>query len=351
MKNGTIEGFFGRHWTHSDRLAHCDFLKKSDYSFYIYAPKSDHFLRKLWHLEWSDKQWQELQQLSNHCKNIELDFGIGFSPFELHTNFDRAAKHKLDKKVERINQLNPDILCILFDDMRGDMANLADIQVSIVDQIRAHSSARYFAVCPSYYSEDPVLDKVFGQRPDNYLEDLGRLLPSDVDIFWTGAKVCSKSFTNNDIKQITEKLQRKPFLWDNYPVNDGVKMCNHLHLQGFSNRNKLTEDNIAGHAINPMNQAWLSQIPLSTLPEMYYSNKNILAATNTAIDQLVPSDLASALKADIHLFHHHGLAKISNDEKLHLINKYQTLEYSNFSNEIIDWLQGGYTFDPSCLTN
>lgn len=355
MKNGTIEGFFGRHWTHTDRLAHCDFLKKLGYDFYIYAPKSDPFLRKSWYQNWSDKEWCDLQHLSDHCKSIGLNFGIGFSPFELHLSFDSAGKHKLNKKIQRINQLAPDILCILFDDMRGDIANLAEIQIAIVDKIRASSNAKHCIVCPSYYSEDPVLDKVFGQRPSNYLEDIGRLLPVDVDIFWTGAKVCSKSFTDNNIQLITNKLQRKPFLWDNYPVNDGAKMCTHLHLKGFDQRSNLNESNIAGHAINPMNQAWLSQIPLACLPAMYCEKNKCEQETHTAIGQLCSKAVAQQLTSDLILFQQHGLNALDESQRQNKSKQYRALlcgdSSDHYVEEVIDWLNGQYQFDPACLTD
>lgn len=351
MYNGTIEGFFGRQWSHADRISHCNFLKNADYNFYIYAPKSDKKLRALWFQDWIDSEWLKLISLSNHCKNINLDFGIGFTPFELHLNFDKRSRKLLDHKIQRINQLNPDILCILFDDMRGDVENLAHTQSEITDYIRDNSNANRLIVCPSYYSEDPILDKVFGIRPANYTESLGQRLHKDIEIFWTGSKVCSNSFNNHEIQDISKKLRRKPFIWDNYPVNDGKNMCNHLHIKGFSNRSSFNETNIAGHAINPMNQAWLSQIPLNTLPEMYESDKNLLSITGEAIDSLTPPDIAKALKADTHLFHHQGLTNISPTEKAHLIEKYQKLTNSNYSKEIIDWLQGDYEFDPNCLTN
>lgn len=351
IKAGTVEGFFGKQWAHNDRLAHCDFLKKSGYNFYIYAPKNDPYLRKKWHQDWNYAQWLELQQLSEHCKNIGLEFGVGFSPFELHLSFNKAAKLKLDEKIRQINQLAPDILCILFDDMRGGIANLAEVQVAIVDQIRALSCAKHYVVCPSYYSDDPILDKVFGQRPSNYLEDLGRLLPTGIDIFWTGMKVCSKSFTDKDISLITEKLQRKPFLWDNYPVNDGEKMCNHLHLSNFQKRENLSSKNISGHAINPMNQAWLSRIPLLTLPSLHTSKHKPKTLTRDAITQLCSPEFSARLLLDLDTFQNLGLDKISTNERINLISLYNKLPSTPYTKEVIDWLSGSYSFDPDCLTN
>lgn len=350
MLNGTIEGFFGDQWKSSDRLSHCKFLKQHGYSFYIYAPKSDHHLRKNWRQDWPNDKWHNLVQTAKYCKEINLDFGIGISPFELHLNFNRTSKIELTQKIARINQLNPDIICILFDDMRGDTPNLAETQAEIVDHIRQLTDKKKLIVCPSYYSEDQVLDKVFGKRPENYLTDLGRLLPPQIDIFWTGPKVCSRKYTNAEIKKITRTLSRKPFLWDNYPVNDGAKMCNHLNLEGFKNRDNLSEINIAGHAINPMNQPWLSQIPMSTLPMMYKPKERTKLRTTQAIDKLCCEKVAEAISKDLIIFQVVGLNGMSKEEVNLKIDDYKKLPSSPYTKEIISWLEGGYKFDPNCLT-
>lgn len=351
MNKGTIEGFFGKMWTHFDRLAHCNFLSESGFSFYIYAPKSDPYLRRSWSSAWPEARWHELASVAEHCSQLGLDFGIGLSPFELHLNFDSAGRQKLEHKIHQINKINPNILCVLFDDMRGDVDDLAKIQVEITECILRTSNAKKIIVCPSYYSEDPVLDKVFGQRPEHYLEDLGRLLPMDVDIFWTGSKVCSASFSDYEIKGITEKLRRKPFLWDNYPVNDGEKMCNHLHLEGFNNRSNLSNSNIAGHAINPMNQPWLSQIPIATLPEMYNPEADTKKTTLDTINSLCHRDLAEIIYEDLEIFQKKGLEMISEDERNTLIEKYRNFEASPYAKEVLKWLGGDYKFDPNCLTD
>ena len=351
MYKGVIEGFFGKPWTRSDRLSHCTFLSESGFSFYIYAPKSDPYLRKSWNSVWPDARWNELASLAKHCSKLGIDFGVGLSPFELHLNFDNAGKQQLKDKVHKINQIKPDILCVLFDDMRGDINLLARVQAEITECVLSISNAKKIIVCPSYYSEDPVLDKVFGQRPEYYLEDLGRLLPLGVDIFWTGSNVCSASFADDEIKRVTKKLRRKPFIWDNYPVNDGEKMCNHLHLEGFNNRNNLSNSNITGHAINPMNQAWLSRIPLATLPAMYNPKTSLREESERVIKQLCPPDLAAQILEDLEQFQITGLRKITSPERLELIGKYRDLESNPYTTEIIAWLEDQYPFNLDCLTD
>ena len=45
---GVIEGFFGRSWDWPARHSCADFLRHHGYQFYIYAPKSDPYLRRRW---------------------------------------------------------------------------------------------------------------------------------------------------------------------------------------------------------------------------------------------------------------------------------------------------------------
>src|SRR5690606_38231537 len=91
------------------------------------------------------------------------------------------------------------------------------------------SSADRIILCPTYYSDDPVLERVFGERPHNYWQNLGEQLDSRTDIFWTGPRVCSEHFNVEHLHAVGQRLGRKPFLWDNYPVNDGAIKSRHLH--------------------------------------------------------------------------------------------------------------------------
>ena len=45
---GIIEGFFGRPWSWAERADAVRFLRPHGYSFYLYAPKADPWLRRRW---------------------------------------------------------------------------------------------------------------------------------------------------------------------------------------------------------------------------------------------------------------------------------------------------------------
>ncbi len=165
----------------------------------------------------------------------------------MQSEYSATDCEQLQKKFQQLNQLDCDVLYILFDDMPGAIEGLAQRQAAIVADIVSMSSARRFAMCPTYYSFDPQLEKLFGAMPADYLPALGKLLPESIDIFWTGSLVLSPGYTQHDINAISEKIQRKPLLWDNYPVNDGRKISRFLHLLPVRERPAQLHDWCSGH--------------------------------------------------------------------------------------------------------
>jgi hypothetical protein len=348
---GVMEGFYGRSWSWGTREKYAEFLKANGFGFYIYAPKDDAYLRRRWGEDWPESQVESLMQLASVYSDRGVAWGIGLSPFEIYLTFDDAAKAALQKKVETINRLNPDILCVLLDDMKGDLPGLAETQSEVFNFIADRSTARRFILCPTYYTTDPILERNFGTMPQGYWEVLGNKLDPSVDLFWTGPEVCSAEYSESHLKEVAERLGRKPFIWDNYPVNDSEKRSRLLQLRAYENRPYQMEEWTAGHAANPMNQAWLSQIPLRTLATSYGVKQQYdpQAALVEAVEALCDPKMAETILEDIPLFQDVGLDGMTGDQKAALIQKYDEFQ-SPLSEEIVDWLQEGYAFDPACLT-
>lgn len=364
MKNsnaylGVIEGFFGRAWSFSERYEYAEFLKNNGYQFYIYAPKSDAYLRKAWQQDWPVQTAQQLQALVRHYQDLGMDFGLGLSPFEIYKNYNCDAQQRLRKKIQRLNQMGVDILCLLFDDMRGDQADLAKTQIRITRDVFAETSAKRVIMCPTYYSFTPKLEQLFGKKPVNYFQDLGEGLPAEVDIFWTGPEICSQDYPENHMQEVIKRLGRKPFLWDNYPVNDGADLSQFLFLKAFENRPYTLAELTSGHAVNPMNQPWLSRIPLYSLPRSYSLAQGYdpEAMLEEALQQLCASceegrgqvNLAQQIASDMDKFQSLGLQKLDQTKREQLVQTYKQFD-SPYAREIIGWLNGEYDFDIECLT-
>lgn len=348
---GVIEGFYGQQWSWMQRQAYAQFLKDHHYGAYIYAPKGDRYLRSRWRELHPSEQWQQLIDLRACYRSASVKFGLGLSPFGLADGNAVDDKRLLENKVQHINQLQPDILCILFDDMRGDIPGIANLQVQAVLDIMAVSNAKHHIVCPSYYSFDPILEKVFGAMPADYFEVLGRGLPENCDVFWTGTKVVSGTYTETDAAKASQLLNRKPVLWDNYPVNDGKVICNHLHLRPFHNRPREISHWYKAHIVNPMNQAELSKLVLQSLTTLYRQSQPYDAdvAFDRAMTLLDNPEMEKLLRRDLALFHDEGLTVISDVQRKQLLAEYGEIK-SVFADEVVRWLAGEFKFDPACLT-
>jgi hypothetical protein len=346
---GIIEGFYGKPWGFAKRQALVSFMKAHNYGFYMYAPKADTFLRENWQEPVPAPLLQKLKTLGEQLKESNIQWAIGLSPFDLHQNFNEQAKEALLAKIEQLSDLGINYLAILFDDMNGDFPDLAERQIEICHFVQANFDFDNLLMCPSYYCFDPILENVFGKMPENYLEDLGRGLDPSIDIFWTGEKVCSQAYSLEHLETVSRLLCRKPFLWDNYPVNDGAAMSPFLHLSAFSGREHCHDQYVAGVAVNPMNEAFLSQIPMASLNECLL-NPNVYQPQQSfrKWSEHFLGDAAKSFISDKNIFEEQGLHILSEEQKNILIKKYSQFinaQNQNIIEELIEYLQGEYLSD------
>jgi hyaluronoglucosaminidase len=350
---GVIEGFFGQSWSWDERTAYASFLRTYGYSFYIYAPKDELFLRKRWSEPFPVERLTALSALLSTLRDAGIQRGVGLSPYEAYRDYDSGARASLREKVKALNTLSLDILCVLFDDMRGDVPALAETQIRILGDIREISNAPRIIFCPTYYSYDPIIERCFGPMPPHYLEDLGRGLDQSIDLFWTGEKVMSSAYPAEHLKEVAERMRRKPFLWDNYPVNDSKRASPFLFLKAFENRGAHLADLVSGHAINPMKQPWLSQIPLASLRRNYEQTGRYDRDEMTLLcaKEVCGDEVGTLIAHDLALFHDVGLDALNDEQKRYLRARYEGHKEDPFCREILRWLDNGYQFDPACLTD
>jgi hypothetical protein len=347
-----IEGFFGRSWQQPARLDSISWLAANGYGLYVYAPKEDGYLRGQWQQAGDDAWIKKLKQLAQACTASGVDFGVGLSPLGAVHDFNGEAREALAAKLRQLDAIGVKTLAILFDDMRCEFVDLAARQLSVIDFIVRNSKAQRFVVCPSYYSFDPVLARVFGEMPSGYWQELGQGLAEDIDLLWTGNKVCSESIALEDMQAAATALGRMPILWDNYPVNDGEKACQFLYLHAFKQREPHLQQHLPGHWVNPMNECYLSRPALASLPQLYREAENYETKAVTA-DQLqmqFGEYLGKALISDLELVAEKGLQQLSAQEKQAMRERYLPFQENPAANEIVQWLDGAFAFDPACLT-
>jgi hypothetical protein len=275
-------------------------------------------------------------------------FGVGFSPFGLGTSLTAEDKSALTEKLKLLQSLKIDMLGLFFDDMPVT-DNLASTQIETLELVRKEFKGQII-FCPSYYTPDPILDKVFGARPAHYLEDIASGVAPEVSIAWTGPKVISTEIPEQHLIETTTLLKRKPFIWENLFANDGPRNCKFLKLKPFSGRTKESFSHTEAFGFNMMNQSELSKI-------MYLSSLFVLKdgldpekAMDQAFTQFCSPAFAKFMKHNRESFLSKGLDVFTPEEKKALLDELQTFR-DETAKEVMSWLQGEYNVGTECLTD
>ena len=348
MNTGIVEGFFGPAWTTESRASFADLLSAYGGSFYIYAPKRDAHLRKAWREDWDLSYLNGLTHLRDVYQSKNLKFGVALSPFGLGQKISSEDWEYLNIKFALLSGLKIDYLGLFFDDMPST-EDLLNVQTEVVKL-----ALKYFPTglifCPSYYTFDPILDKVFGQRPQGYVEGLRDHIPTNVDVCWTGPKVISEEISRAHLIEVERLLGRKPFIWENFFANDGPKNCKFLKLKHFLGRDSSLLTHSSGVGFNLMNQPYLSQVLY--LSALWVMEKHLSPeeAFNQSCLELYSPGLAHFLIQNRKSFLDEGLDKLAANIKEGYLHDLKD-ENSAAALEIKDWLKGEYLVGAECLTD
>ncbi|MBI1996064.1 MAG: beta-N-acetylglucosaminidase domain-containing protein [Deltaproteobacteria bacterium] len=277
QRRGIVEGFFGPPWSMAHRKAMFSFGAARGMNTYLYAPKDDPYHRKRWRLPYPLREWQELLRLIGAAQRHRIDFVYGFHPGEgLCFSADEAVRILL-KKAQRFYDAGVRIFAVLFDDIPSRLSHEIDckrfknslaaaegtwLKRIIESQPAAWRDVEWW-ICPSYYTPDPLLARIFGAFEPQFLETLGEYLPSETACLWTGPAVVSKTITLAHVRAIANRVRHPLILWDNYPVND-LSMSDELHIGPLRGRDPRLPEAVYGYLNNPLLQEELGFVPLTT---------------------------------------------------------------------------------------
>ncbi len=341
---GIIEGYYGRPWSWDMREAQARFFAARGYSSFIYAPKADKRLRKQWREDHPQDEADRLARMARLCAELGMGFGVGLSPYEAYRDFNEETRAALARKIAFFDAAGCTELAILFDDMKGDQEDLAEVQVRMAHFVAERSKAKRLIVCPTVYTDDAMLERVYGNYPPAYLDDLGRGLDPKFEIYWTGEEVCSREYSPGHLARVTERLRRKPTLWDNYPVNDGVGMSPFLYLRAFTGRPASIGPHLAAHMVNPCLQPVLFRVPALTLVESYAKGEayEYAAAWDRAAEEVCGPEMADVLRRHFRLFHDQGLGRID-EQTPRIRERWSAFPDHPAAQEVLAWLDGYWT--------
>jgi hypothetical protein len=344
---GVMEIFFGSPWPEQERLAYAAFLKKHGFGFYLYGPKADAYLRRQWTKPWPAEYISHLRMLADEYHKHELKFGVVLSPFGLHEQIQQNSAALLKEKINILTEAGIDMLGVFFDDM-PNAPGLARRQIEVLNMVQSYTKLPLI-FCPTFYTFDPILDKVFGQRAPDFLEEIGAGVPADIEILWTGPKVISQEISSEHLAEVAQLLRRRPFICDNFFANDGPKNCNFIKLKNPAGISLESLAQASYWAFNPMNQPQLSRLVLLAGMEALTSSKSEKNHLYAAL-QNCSKNFASWLQKHQELLLVKGLQTISETDKQSLLSELSTFTDPS-AREIADWLVGKYVVGNECLTD
>lgn len=264
MLRGIVEGFYGTPWDLVDRLSVMSFMSKVGMNIYIYGPKQDPFHRERWRSPYPQSMINEFSILIDGARRFGIELVYAISP---GLDIDYSSKHDLNvliRKLESMMELGIESLAIFLDDippvLRGKgFRTLAEAQATLVNKVYEELKPKLMIFCPTFY---------WGFKED-YLGDLCTCLDTSVEVMWTGPHVVSPTITLDDVRKVASIMGKKPFIWDNYPVNDFfiTRGVIRLHMGPLTDREPGIREAISGYVANPMNQAEASKFPIYTIAE------------------------------------------------------------------------------------
>ena len=288
---GSIEGFYGRPWSHEHRLRQLDFYGRNKMNVYIYGPKDDPYHRAHWREPYPADEAARIKELNERAQLRGVHFYWAIHP-GMDIKWTEADRQHLVEKLEKMYDLGIRSFAVFFDDIWGEGAkgeNQAAL-LNYVDDVfvKKHGDVAPLLLCPTEYNRSWSSDE------SPYLKALGEGLHEGIEVMWTGNTVVHNIYKEG-MEWINARLKRKTYIWWNYPVSDFVR---DRMLLGPTYGNDLDiADLMSGFVSNPMQYAESSKVSLYSVADYTWNMQayDWKASWERAIKDLLPSE-ASALR-------------------------------------------------------
>ncbi len=253
---GTVEGFYGTPWSHSARISQLQFYGRNKMNVYIYGPKDDPWHRDKWREPYPEVEAARIAELVNVAKQNGVNFYWAIHP-GVDIKWNNEDRDHLMAKLEVMYELGVRSFAVFFDDIWGEGAQ-ADKQAALLNYIdnnfvRVKKDVAPLILCPTEYN------KGWANEEKGYLRTLGKNLNKGIEVMWTGNSVVA-CIDKPTMEWINERIQRKGYIWLNFPVNDFVR--DHILMgPAYGNGLDIATD-VSGFVSNPMEYAETSKISL-----------------------------------------------------------------------------------------
>ena len=253
---GTVEGFYGTPWSHEARKSQLEFYGRNKMNVYIYGPKDDPWHRDKWREAYPEAEANRIAELVNVAKANGVNFYWAIHP-GVDIKWNDEDRDYLMAKLEIMYQLGVRSFAVFFDDIWGEGAK-ADKQAALLNYIddnfvQVKKDVAPLILCPTEYN------KGWANEEKGYLRTLGANLNKGIEVMWTGNSVVA-CIDKPTMEWINERIERKGYIWLNFPVNDFVR--DHILMgPAYGNGLDIATD-VSGFVSNPMEYAETSKISL-----------------------------------------------------------------------------------------
>ncbi|MFD3942333.1 beta-N-acetylglucosaminidase domain-containing protein [Streptomyces sp. NPDC058579] len=306
---GLTEGFFGRPWSHEQRLAQLDFMGRTKQNRYLYAPGDDPYRQTQWRDPYPAEQRAEFRALAERARANHVTLAWAVAPAQSMCLASDADVKALTRKVDAMWALGVRSFQLQFQDVsysewhcskdretfgRGPEAG-ATAHARVANAVARHLAERYpgaepLTLMPTEYYQDGATA---------YRTALAAGLDTGVQVAWTGVGAVPRAITGRDLAGARDALRRPLVTMDNYPVNDYAQ--DRLFLGPSQGREPAVAAGSAAFLANAMEQPAASRIPLFTAADYAWNPKGYRPQESwrAAVDELAGPNPAAreALRA------------------------------------------------------
>lgn len=272
---GVVEGFYGRPWSHRDRIEFLRFAGQVRLNNFVCAAKDDPYHRDRWRDPWPQAELSRIGELAREAEANHVLFTYALAP-ALSMRVSEDREHELlAAKAEQLYGVGVRSFALLFDDVPTELTDPGDVAMFGADAGASGAAhglvcsrfrdgfliprgiAQPLAICPTDYA---------GNSSSPYRDRLAEALPGDALVMWTGSDIVVGEVSREDIDAAAASYRRSLVLWDNFPVNDFDRTRLFLGpLQGRTGR--VRGSALHGISSNPMVEAAPSRFPLATVAD------------------------------------------------------------------------------------
>ena len=263
---GTVEGFYGDPWSHTDRIEQLRFYGKMKMNTYIYGPKDDPYHSSPnWRKPYPEKEAAQIKDLVKEAAANKVDFVWAIHP-GLDIKWTDEDRMNVLNKFGMMYDLGVRSFAVFFDDISGEGAK-ADKQADLLnflqkEFIEKKEGVSPLIMCPTEYNR--------AWAGSDYLDVLGRTLDPAIHVMWTGNSVIH-DITLEGQEWVNKRIQRPSYVWWNFPVSDYCR--DHLLMGPSYGLDPNAAHAMSGFVANPMERAEASKVALYGVADYAWNMK------------------------------------------------------------------------------